>query len=128
MSVNYNITAINDRLLGVVDAIDGSSAGAALILREGGTSISTISLARPCGTVNGGVLTFVGTLLDPSAAATGTVDNAIINDSTGATIVSGLTVGIPMASADVIISNGLNSTVITAGQAVALLSAQITGS
>lgn len=128
MAVNYSTTAINYRLNGVIDAVDGGGGNGSLIVRVGTTVLSTISLARPCGTVNGGVLTFVGTLLDPSAAATGTADNVIIQDSTGVLMVSGLTVGIPLASADVIISNGLNSTVITAGQTVQLLSAQITGS
>lgn len=128
MAVNYSLSAINARLQGVANTIDAGGGNGALLLRAGGTNLSTISLARPCGSVNGGVLTFVGTLLDPSAAASGLVDNVIIQDSTGATIVSGLTVGIPLASADVIISNGLNTTAITAGQTVSLLSAQITGS
>lgn len=127
MAVIYNITAINARLQAVADVIDESGNGN-FILRQGTTNLSTISLARPCGTVDGGVLTFVGTLLDPSAAATGTVDNAIITDGAGVTIVSGLSVGIPLSGYDVIISNGLNSTVITAGQVIELISAQITGS
>lgn len=124
MSVSYSITAINDRLLGVVTAIGAGS----FILKAGATTISTIALQNPCGTVSGGVLTFVGTLLDPSAAATGTVTSANINSSDGLTQVSGLTVGIPGQGTDVIITNGLNSTLISAGQVVSLVSAQITGS
>lgn len=128
MSVNYSLIAINDRLQGVVTAIDSGGGNGNLILLAGATIVSTISLARPCGTVNGGVLTFSGTLLDPAAANTGTVDSGRIENSAGAIMVSGLTVGIPLASADILISNGLNSTVITAGQTVAVLSAQIIGS
>jgi hypothetical protein len=124
MSVVYSTTAINDRLLGVVTAIGAGN----FVLKSGATTISTIALQNPCGTVSGGVLTFTGTLLDTSAAATGAVNTAVINSSDGLTQVSGLTVGIPLSGADVVISNGLNSTVITAGQVVALLSAQITGS
>lgn len=125
MAVIYSSTAIDDRLQGVVTAIGN---GANLLLKAGGSTISTIALASPVGTVSGGILTFGGTLLDPSAAATGNIDSAVINDSGGSTIVSGLTVGIPGSGRDIIISNGLNSTLISAGQVVALLAAQITGS
>ena len=63
----------------------------------------------------------------PAATATGSAENAIITDASGAVMISGLTVGIPLSSADIIMSNGLNSTVISVGQVVQLLSAQITG-
>ena len=129
MSVIYSQNCINYRLAGVISAIDGGGGNGYLYLTAAGTVVSTIQLARPSGTVNGGVLTFSGTLLDPAAAATGTVDGAMVKDSTGAIQISGLTVGIPLTTGvDIIISNGLNSTVITAGQTVAVLSAQITGS
>jgi len=125
MSLTYSQTVIDARLNGVVTALGAS---ASLLLKDGSTTVSTIALASPVGTVNGGILTFSGTLLDDSADATGTVDSAVILDSTGATAISGLTVGIPGGPQDIIISNGLNSKLITAGQVVALLSAQITGS
>lgn len=128
MSVNYSLTAINDRLQGVINAIDAGGGNGNMKLLAGGTVVSTISLARPSGTVNGGVLTFSGTLQDPSAANTGIIDGARFEDSTGSVIISGLSVGIPLASADVIISNGLNTTLISSGQTVQVLSAQITGS
>lgn len=128
MSVVYSSTAINDRLQGVVTAIDAGGSNGTIKLFQGGTTISTISLARPCGTVSGGVLTFSGTLIDTSAAATGSVDGGKIFDSNGDVVVSGLTAGIPLSGADIIISNGLNSTLISAGQVVSLLSATITGS
>ncbi len=128
MAVVYSQTAIDYRLEGVINAIDSGASNGSFIIREGTTNLSTISLARPCGTVDGGVLTFVGTLIDPAATATGTADNVIIQNSDGITMVSQLTVGIPLSGRDVIISNGLNSTLITAGQVVQLLSAQITGS
>ncbi len=125
MAVVYSQTLINARLNGVVTALGAS---AHLLLTASGTIVSTIALASPVGTVSGGVLTFSGTLLDPAAAATGEVNAASIRDSTGTTAISGLSVGIPGGSQDVIISNGLNSTVVTAAQTVQLLSAQITGS
>lgn len=129
MSVTYSQAAVNARLSGVVSTIDGGGSNGVLRVRTaGGTTLSSIALSRPCGTVSGGILTFTGTLLDPLAAATGLADNARVEDSTGSVVISGLTVGIPLSGADVIMSNGLNSTLISSGQAVALLSAQITGS
>lgn len=125
MAIVYSQAVINARLQGIVTELGASST---LVLLAGGTTVSTIQLSSPAGTVSGGVLTFTGTLLDPAAAATGTVTSVIVKDSTGATAISNLSVGIPGGSQDVIISNGLNSTLITAGQTVALLSAQITGS
>lgn len=127
MSFTYSSTAINDRLLGVVDAIDAGGTNAHLKLFDGGVTISTIELTRPCGTVDGGILTFGGNLIDISAAATGSADNGAIYDSNGDVVISGLSVGIPLSGADIKISNGLNSTLISSGQVVVLLSAQITG-
>lgn len=125
MSVTYSQAAINARLNAVVSTV--GNAGIFRLL-AGATTVSTITLASPCGTVSGGVLTFSGSLLDDSADATGTVDSARVETSGGSIVVSGLTVGIPLSGADVVISNGLNSTLITAGQSVALVSATITGS
>lgn len=127
MAVDYSVSAINARLQGVIDTIDASGNGNFLI-RASATVLSTIQLANPCGTVNGGVLTFQGTLLDDSADATGVADNCTIEDGAGNEVITGLTVGIPLSGRDVIISNGVNSTLITAGNVVQLLSAQITGS
>lgn len=129
MRVTYSLTAINARLNGVISTIDGGATNAILrILTATSTTLSTITLSRPCGTVSGGILTFVGTLLDPAAIGTGLADTVRIEDSNGNTVVSGLTVGIPLSGANVIMSNGLNSTLISSGNAVALLSAQIQGS
>lgn len=126
MSVDYSTIALTYRLEGVVDAI-GVGGNGSLILYAGATTVSTISLANPCGTADSGVLTFSGTLLDPAAANTGVVDSARVYNGAGDLIISGLTVGIPLSDSDVIISNGLNSTLITAGQTVQVLSAEITG-
>lgn len=129
MAVNYSTPVINARLQAVADTIDAGGGNGYIELLAGSTIVSTISLARPCATINGGVLTFDGTLLDPAAANTGVVDQGVIRNSLGALMVSGLTVGIPLTvGVDIIISNGLNTTLITAGQTVAVLSAQITGS
>lgn len=127
MAVDYSTFAINYRLEGVIDAIDSGASNGYLIVREGSTVLVSIQLARPCGTVNGGILTFDGQLTG-TAVATGSADNALITNGDGADIASGLTVGTPSGGWDIIISNGFNSTVITSGQTAELLSAQITGS
>ena len=128
MSVTYSPTAIDYRLNGVVSAIDSGGGNGSLVLMADSTVISTISLSRPCGTVSGGILTFTGTLLDPSAAATGVVNNAQIWNSAGVVMISNMTTAPPGFTADVIIANGLNSTRISSGQAVMVLAAQIQGS
>lgn len=128
MSVTYSPTAIDYRLNGVVSAIDSGGGNGSLVLLADSTVISTVSLSRPCGTVSGGILTFTGTLLDPSAAATGVVNNAQIRNSLGVVMISDLSIGIPGQVADVIMFNGLSNTRISSGQAVQVLAAQITGS
>lgn len=127
MSVVYSQVAINDRLAGVVTAIDEGGSNGVLILFANSTAIVSITLANPCGNVSGGVLTFIGSLTG-TASNTGSVNSAQIQDSNGVLIISGLTCGIPGSGADIIISNGLNSTLIQSGQQVQLLAAQITGS
>lgn len=128
MAIIYSTTAINARLNGVVSAIDGGAGNGVMLLLSGGTVLATITLAKPCGIVAGGVLTFVVPQSDVSADATGNADGARIEDSTGAVMVSGLTVGVPLSGANVIISNGLNSRLVTIGQVVTLISGQIIGS
>jgi hypothetical protein len=127
MTVQYSSIAIDDRLQGVVTAIDDSGNGV-LRLLAGGTIVSSITFPIPCGTVSGTVLTFTGNLIDASAAHTGFATAARIEDGAGNVMISGLTVGIPGSSADIILSNGLNSTLVTAGQTVSFVSGQIQGS
>lgn len=127
MAVVYSSTAIDDRLAGVVTAIGN---GAKLIIQANGSTVSTIPLNTPVGTVGSQVLTFgvVGTLDPIAAGSTIAANSAFIQDSAGDTIVSGFTVGIPLSGAEVVISNGVNSTVISPGAAVQLLAGQIVGS
>lgn len=127
MTVPYSVVEINARLQGVADTIDANGSGY-LVLRAASVAVSTIQLSTPCGTVAGGILTFGGQLLDPAAASTGNADSAVIQDANNTTIVSGLTVGSSsQLNTDIIISNGLNSTLISSGQAVSLTSAVIRG-
>lgn len=128
MSVTYSLTCINARLQGVVSTIDGGGGnGNLVLLADGGITLCTIQLAFPCGTVSGGILTFSGTL-SGVASTTGTITSGQITNFAGTIVVSGLTVGIPGDPVDITITNGLNSTLVAAGQTVQLLGAQITGS
>lgn len=128
VAIIYNIPVINARLQGVVTALDSGPGNAVLRLFAGGVLLSTITLAKPSGAVAGGVLTFAVPHSDVNAAATGNANVAMITDSTGANTITGLTVGIPLSGANVIIANGLNSTLISAGQVVTIISGQIIGS
>lgn len=128
MTIIYSLSAINARLQGVITTIDAGSSNGVLVLLAGGTTVSTVTLAKPSGTVNGGVLTFTGPLSDPSASGTGIVTTARVRDSNGNVIISGFSVAPTGGTADIIISNGLNSTLVTAGQVIQVLAGQITGS
>jgi hypothetical protein len=130
MSLTYSQACIDARLQAVADNIDGGGSNGSLVLIAGAAAVSTVRLALPCGDVNGGVLTFASStpLIDPAAAATGVVTTARIQDSSSAVVVSDLSVGIPGSTADVVIANNRNSTLITAGQTVSVLAAQISGS
>lgn len=125
MSVIYSTDVIDARLNGVVTALGAS---ATLVLYQGSTVLVSIALTNPAGTVSGGILTFTPPASPTAAAATGTVDSCAFLDSSSNVAISGLTVGIPLSSAEVIIANGFNSLVISAGQFVSLVAAQITGS
>ena len=125
LSVDYNITVLTNRLQQVVNAIDaGATNGVLRLLNSGGTTLSSLSLARPCGVAASGVLTFSGmSLIDPAAAATDSATAARVEDGDGNTIISGLTVG--MGSTSEIVMSPTNF--ITAGQTVAITAATITG-
>ena len=125
MSVNYTITMLTNRLQLVVNAIDaGATNGVLRLLSNGGTTLSSLSLARPCGVASLGVLTFSGmSLVDPAAAASDSATAARIEDGDGNIIVSGLTVG--TGSTSEIVMSPTNF--ITAGQTVAITAATITG-
>lgn len=124
MALVYSNTALNAMFTGLIGAIDASGSGF-LILMSGTTVLATLPMATPSGTVDSGVLIFSTPLQDGSADGTGLCDSAIITDAVGTVLVSNMSVGIPLSGADVIISNGLNSTLITAGQNVVLLSATL---
>ena len=125
MTVVYNLTVRNNRLTQVVNAIDGGATNGNLrLLEAGGSVISTLQLSRPCGVVTGGQLVFSGmSLIDPAAVGTGFAVGARVDDGDGGVIISALTVGTGSTS-DIVMSP---TNFITAGQAVAITAASITG-
>jgi hypothetical protein len=124
LSVNYNIAVRTNRLQQVINAIDaGFSNGFLKLLDSGGAAAASFQLARPCGTIVGGVLTFSGlSLIDPAAAG-GAAVAGLCTDGSGNTIISGLTVNAAF-NPDIILSP---TSIIAAGQTVAITAATITG-
>lgn len=120
MSVVYATSLKSTRMGDVVTAI--GTGGKLKIYSAGGTTLlAQISLANPCGTVSGAVLTFSGTpLTETSADASGTAAVATITDSSGTVVISGLTVS--STSGDIVLS----STNIVAGQPITITAASIT--
>jgi hypothetical protein len=51
-----------------------------------------------------------------------------MTDATGLEMITGLSVGIPLSGANIIVSNGLNTLQVNLGQTLTMLSGQIIGS
>lgn len=122
MAVTYETAVKTARMQAVVTQIDEGTGAGKLKIRDGSNNIlATFTLADPCGTVSGAVLTFA---FDPdisaTAGATGTATNAIITDSDDETKISGLTVGVGTGDIQ------LDSTSITSGQTVTITAGTIT--
>lgn len=124
MSVNYALSIENSRLQLVANAIDAGGANGVMRLLDGsGNILSSLPLARPCGSVAADYLTLAGmSLIDPSAGGTGAALGARVEDSTGTTVISGLTVG--TAGTDIILSP---TNFIKAGHVIAIQQATIKG-
>lgn len=123
MSVTYTTAAKNARLQAVANLIDGAATAGKLKIGTAGmgSTLATIVLADPCGSVAAGVLTLD---FDPdisdAADATGTAAAAIITDGDDVTVISGLTVG--TSGTDIVLDN----TSITIGQTVTITAGTIT--
>lgn len=109
-------TTIANAILAAIDA--GSGAGK-VVLKAGATTIATLPLSDPAGTVASGVLTIDITPVpeDTSADATGTVTTFEIQDSTNAVVISG-TVTITGGGGDLTMPNPA----VTAGEPIELTS------
>ena|SRR5215472_6812487 len=121
----YTTAELNARLTVVQNAIDaGGSHGFCRLFDVGNNLLALLSLqGPPCGSVAGGVLTFVSPWTATSAALTGAPTSATISDSNNNVTISGLTVGTGSSAFDIVMSQPL----ITAGQTVVIQSATITG-
>ena len=123
MAVVYAAALRTSRMSAVVTAVDAGSAAGKMKIRDGSNVVlATLTLADPCGSVSGDVLTFDfdPDISDTSADASGTAANAIITDSDDNIIISGLTVG--TSGTNVI----LDSTSIAAGQTVTITAGTLT--
>lgn len=122
MGVIYAAGLRTTRMTSVRDAIDAGSGPGVLEIGSSamGTILASITLSDPCGTISGDVLTLTLPHSDTSADNSGTAAAARIKDSTGAVVVSGLTVG--LSASDII----LDSVNITAGQTITINSGTIT--
>ena len=116
MSVTYSTATKTARMNAVKDQIDsGTGAGKLKIGTTGmASTLATITLDDPCGSVTNGVLTLSGFPKTVSASDIGTAAAATITDSADNVIISGLTVG--TSGTDII----LDSTSITSGQNVTI--------
>jgi hypothetical protein len=125
MGVIYAAALRTTRMTAVVTAIDVGTAGKLKIGTTAmGTVLATLTLADPCGTVSGDVLTFDfdPDISDTSADNSGTAAAATITDSSDNVIVSGLTVGLSGSGANIILDN----TSIVAGQTVTITAGTLT--
>lgn len=114
MAVTYSATVKNNRMTQVLNAIDAGAGNGILKIGTTGmaTTLVSITLAKPSGTVSAGELTFSGLPKTGTASTGGTAAAAQITDSTGTVIVDGLTVG--TSGTNIIIDN----TTINASQTV----------
>lgn len=123
MPVIYPTNVKSARMTAVRDLADAGAGPATLQIGTTamGTVLATIVLADPCGTVSGTVLTLSGfPRSDTSADATGTAAAARVRDSTGADVITGLSVG--TSGSDI----NVDSVIITAGQTVTINAATVT--
>lgn len=125
LTVIYNVPTLTARLQVVVNAIDATGNGFMRLSDGGGNLLTSFQLSNPMGVASNGVLTFNGlSLIDPSAAGSGQAAAGRCETATGTVIISGLTVGGPGSTADIVLSP---NTTIIAGQTVAVTAASIQG-
>lgn len=95
MGVVYRASLRTTRMNDVKTDIDSGVSNATLEIGTSGfgTTLSIVTLADPCGSVSGDVLTFTMPQSDLSIDNTGTAAEARIKESGGAVVVSSLTVG-----------------------------------
>jgi hypothetical protein len=122
MGVIYRASLRTTRMNDVKTDIDSGAGAATLEIGTAGfgSVLSIVTLADPCGSVAGDVLTFTMPQSDLSIDNTGTAAEARIKESAGTIIVSGLTVGV--AASNIIV----NSVAFSAGATFTISSATLT--
>jgi hypothetical protein len=119
MPVNYNNAAANARLAAAFtaavagQAVDGGPGPGILVIGTSSLSgatgvLGSLTLQKPCGSIASRVWTLAGVPFTMTPTANGTAALGELRDSTGLTIVSGLTVG--TAGTDIIVSTVTVST------------------
>lgn len=122
MGVIYRASLRTTRMNNVLADIDSGAGPATLEIGSAGfgSVLSIVTLADPCGSVSGDVLTFTTPQSDASIDNTGTAAEARIKESGGAIVVSGLTVG--TSGTNIVV----NSTSFVAGATFTISSATLT--
>ena len=123
MAVVYSSTLKTTRMTAVRTAVDGGPSFGTIEIGTAAMAavLAIITLPKPMSSEAAGVLTLLGVPLSSAAAiAAGTAAAACFKDSTGAIIVSSLTVGV--AGSDINITN----TTIAIGDIIQLTSGTIT--
>lgn len=95
MAVVYSAALKNTRMLAVLAAIDADAGAGSLEIGTSGfgSTLLTVALDDPAGSVTADVLTLSGLPNTAVIANTGTAAEARIKDNSGDIVVSGLTVG-----------------------------------
>ena len=105
MAITYTASLKQDRMQKIIDRLDAQGGNAILKIGTSGmgTTLVSITLAKPSATVSGGVLTFSGLPKSATASAAGTAAAAQLCDSASTVWIDGLTVG--TSGTNIIIDN-----------------------
>jgi hypothetical protein len=131
MAIAYATTTANARLAATFtdavsgQSVDGNSSFGQLVIGTSGLSggtgvLSTTTLQKPSVSIASKVATLLGVPLNATPSANGTAALAEFRDSSGATIISGLTVG--TSGANIIVT----TTTFSIGISVSVTSGAIT--
>src|SRR6185437_1760170 len=106
-AINHNIAAQSGAYFSQasIAAVDGGPGFGQLVIGTAALSgatgvLATVTLQKPSFSFAYGIATMLGAPLSASVTATGAAALAELRDSTGATKVSGLTVGVSIANVD----------------------------
>ena len=119
MSINYSTAAADARLAAVLTAtdtapgasVDGQAGNGVLIFFDAdGNELVLLTLRRPSFTISAGAAALVGPLVE-SPSPGGAPSLAALFDGSGATVISGLTIGPAGSGCDIIAAKDLVTTI-----------------